>query len=151
MAAASTIKFGNVYVLLENPATTALDFVAPCGVEQLTMTVNVETQTTNVPDCTSPDLPAWLEADIVSQQMTIEGEGVLDRAAMKVWQEWWYTNPTAARQVRFYRNLSALDGGGHFQGPAILSAYSETGQRGGRWRQSFTITFSGKPTFTAAP
>lgn len=151
MALAKTIKFNNVIVLLES-TTVPGTYVAPCGVESLTMTVNIETETTNVPDCANPDLASWLETDIVSHQMTIEGEGVLDSDAMQDWQEWWFgTHAGLPRNVRFFRNILAANGGGTFTGPAVLSAYSESGQRGQRWRNSFTITFSGKPTFAAAP
>lgn len=150
MAQAKTIKFANVMVLLQE-TDTAGAFVAPCGVEQLTMTVNIESNTTNVPDCDDPDLASWLETDIVSQQMTIEGEGVLDTDAMQVWQDWYLGALSGLeRQVRFFRDLTAPNGGGYFQGPAVLTAYSETGQRGQRWRNSFTITFNGKPSFVAA-
>ena len=148
MAQAKTIKFANVMVLLQEQDTGA-QFVAPCGVEQLTMTINVETNTTNVPDCDLPDLASWLETDVVSQQMTIEGEGVLDTDAMQVWQEWYHGAQAGTEiNVRFFRDLTAPNGGGYFQGPAILSAYAETGQRGQRWRNSFTITFNGRPIWT---
>lgn len=150
MALAKTIKFSKVIVLLES-TTTPGTYSAPCGVESLTMTVNVETETTNVPDCANPDLASWLETDVVSQQMTIEGEGVLDGDAMQEWQKWWFGALSGQpRNVRFFRDLTAINGGGNFTGPAILTAYSESGQRGQRWRNSFTIAFSGKPTFTAA-
>lgn len=148
MAQAKTIKFAQVMVLLQEQDTAGA-YVAPCGVEQLTMTVNIESNTTNVPDCNDPDLASWLETDIVSQQMTIEGEGVLDIDAMKEWQDWWHGSMAGVeRNVRFFRDLTAPNGGGYFSGPAVLTAYAETGQRGQRWRNSFTITFNGKPGFT---
>lgn len=150
MAQAKTIKFANVIVMLQDQDTAA-QYAAPCGVEQLTMTINIESNTTNVPDCDDPDLASWLETDIVSQQMTIEGEGVLDTDAMQVWQDWWHgANSGQEINVRFFRDLLTANGGGYFQGPAVLTAYAETGQRGQRWRNSFTITFNGKPTFTPA-
>lgn len=152
MALASTIRFGQVAVLIEGQDTSGGTgiYEGVCGVEQLTMTVNLEQNTTNIPDCDDPDLPSWLETDLVSQQMTIEGEGVLDTEAMQVWQDWYFNHADENRNVRFFRDLSAPNGGGYFQGPAKITAYSETGQRGERWRNSFTITFQGKPTFTPA-
>lgn len=152
MAQAKTITFGKVLLLLEEQDSSggAGTYVAPCGVEQLTMTINVETNNTNIPDCDDPDLASWLATDVVSQQMTIEGEGVLDTDAMQMWQDWWYNDGASERNVRWYRNLTAPNGGGHFQGPAVLTAYSETGQRGQRWRQTFTLALNGKPTFTPA-
>lgn len=150
MAQARSIKFGEMFILIRDPDDSGGAFEAPCGFESLTMTVNVETNTTNLPDCDDPDLPGWLASDVVSQQMTLEGEGVLDKAAMQKWQEWYFNNGGQEWDVRFFRDLSAVDGGGYFQGPAIISAYSEQGQRGQRWRNSVTITFNGKPTWTPA-
>lgn len=150
MAQAKTITFGKAVVLLQDLDESALAFFAPCAIETLSMTINVESNTTNIPDCSDADLVAWLTTDIVSMQMTIEGEGALDTDAMKEWQDWYHTENGLERQVRFFKNLTALNGGGYYQGPAVLTAYSESGQRGQRWRQSFTIAFNGKPTWTAA-
>lgn len=149
MAQAQTIKFGEAAVLLgdgENPEV----FAAPCGVEELTMTVEIEANSTNAPDCDDPDLPGWLESDIVSKQMTIQGQGVLSKQAIEVWREWWHNDmPATEINVRFHRTHSGA-GAGYFQGPAILTAYEEPGTRGERWRNSFTITFNGKPTWVPA-
>ena len=148
MAQAKSIKFGKAMLLLQEQDTGG-DFVAPCGFETLTLTVNVETNTTNVPDCEDPDLAAWLATDIVSQQMTLEGEGVLDTDAMQMWQDWWLDAGSQERQVRFFRDLTAPEGGGYFQAPAVITAYSESGQRGQRWRISVSLALNGKPAWTA--
>lgn len=149
MAQARTIRFGEAYILLQEQDTAAA-FVAPCGFETLTMTVNVETNNTNVPDCEDPDLSAWLETDVVSKQMTLEGEGLLDKDAMQMWQDWWLNGGEEPRQVRFFRDVSSADGGGYFQAPAQITAYSETGSRGARWRVSVTLALNGKPVWTPA-
>jgi hypothetical protein len=144
MAQAKTIKFGKTAILLGDDESDE-EFAAPCGLTSLTMTVNVETNTTNVPDCDDPDLPAWLETDIVSQQMVLAGSGVLDKDAMQSWQDWFMEGNE--RNVRWFRNLTAGEGGGYFQAPAILTQYEESGERGGRWNVSIGIALNGKPTF----
>ena len=149
MAQAQTISFGKVVVLLSDMQTPTPIFSASCGVEELTMTINIESNTTNAPDCDDPDLPGWLESDIVSKQMTIQGNGVLDLNAIGVWNDWAHNElPATEIQVRFMRDISG-PGGGYYQGRAILTAYEETGQRGNKWRNTFTITFSGKPTWVS--
>jgi len=147
MAQAQTIKFGKAMVLLGDGESPEV-FAAPCGVEELTMTVETEANSTNAPDCENPDLPGWLESDLVSRQMTIQGQGVLAQQALMTWQDWWYNDqPATEINVRFFRDIGASVGGGYFQGRAILTAYEESGSRGERWRNSFTITFNGKPTW----
>lgn len=148
MAQAKSLKFAQQSVLLGDGATPTEVFSAPCGFTELTMTVNIETNTTNVPDCADPDLPAWLASDEVSKQMTISGNGILDTDAMQEWRDWLMTG--GEKNVRWMTAGAAADGGGYFQAPAIMSAYEETGARGQRWSLSATLTLNGKPTFTAA-
>ena len=150
MAQAASIRFGKTFILLSDMATPA-NFAAPCGVDSLTLNVNVNTNDVAIPDCSDPDLPSWLENDIVSKQMTINFEGLLDQTAMQTWQDWWLSDlPADIVDIRFFRDLTGAQGGGYFQAPAILSAYSETAQTKQRWRNSGTLLLQGKPTFTAA-
>lgn len=148
MAQAQTITFGKAMIMLGDGASSEA-FAAPCGFSDLTMTINFETNTVNVPDCSDPDLAAWLTTDVASQQMTLQGSGVLDKAAMQTWQAWWYTAGAVEKNVRWFRDLSSADGGGYFQAPAVLTAYEETGSRGQRWQNSVSIALNGKPSFVA--
>ena len=148
MAQAKTITFGKTAIMLGDGASSET-FAAPCGFTELTMTVNVETNNTNIPDCSDPDLPSWLVSDIVSKQMTLQGSGVLDTDAMQTWQSWWFGD-SAETNVRWFRDLTSAQGGGYFEAPAILTAYEETGSRGQRWNASVSIALNGKPTFTEA-
>lgn len=153
MAQAQTIRFGQAIVLLGTVPVTGAPFVAPCGVEELTMTINIESTNTNIPDCNDPDLASWLQTDIISKQMVLSGSGVLDRTAMQAWQAWWHEDsPAQELPVRFFRDILAADGGGYFQAPAVLTSYAENAARAGpnRWRNTFAITLNGKPVFTAA-
>lgn len=152
MAQAKTIKFGAQFLLISDMETPTPSFVAPCGFEQLSLTVNVQTNDTNVPDCEDPDLPAWLVSDIVSKQMRISGSGVLDTDAMRqIWQDWWLNGaPADEIPVRWYRDLLSANGGGYFQAPAVLTSYSETGQRGQRWQVAVELALNGKPVWTPA-
>lgn len=147
MAQAKSLRFAQQAMLLGDGADPEL-FTAPCGFETLTLTVNIETNTTNVPDCDDPDLPAWLQSDEVSKQMVLGGEGVLDTDAMQVWRDWLLEG--GERNVRWLTEGSAANGGGYFEAPAILTTYEENGQRGQRWRINAGVTLNGKPEFTPA-
>lgn len=148
MAQAVSIKFGLIALMLGDGATPTEVFEAPCGVTSLTVTTNVETNTTNLPDCSDPDLASWLAIDEISRQKQVSGSGVLDQNAAKIWRAWDLAG--GPKNVRVYTNLTAANGGGHLSGAAVLTAYEETGERGGRWNNSFTLVFDGKPTWTAA-
>jgi hypothetical protein len=150
MANANAIKFGKVLLLLGDGATSEV-FEAPCAIENLSMNININSNTVSIPDCSDVDLAAWLATDIVSKQMTLQGSGTLDTGAMQTWKNWWFDGgPTGEdeRNVRWYRDLTSGNGGGYFQAPAVMTAYAETGQRGQRWQNSFTIALNGKPTWS---
>lgn len=149
MSQPTTLKFSDVYVLLGDGGGTEI-FSAPCGISQLTMTINTESSQTVIPDCDDLEAVAWASTDIQSMQMVISGSGLLAAEAMQTWQDWWYTDAGAEKNIRLFKDLALANGGGKFQGPAVLTAYEETGQRGEKWSQSFTINFNGKPTWTAA-
>lgn len=147
MAQAKTLRFGQQSILIGDGADPEV-FAAPCGFTSLTLTVNIETATTNVPDCTDPELPAWLISDEVSKQMVVGGQGVLDTDAMQVWREWLLEG--GERNVRWSTDGTGANGGGYFEAPGILTTFEETGERGQRWNQNIAITLNGKPEFTAA-
>lgn len=149
MPQAQTVRFGRAFVLIGDGATSEV-FTAPCGFSELTMTLNIESNTVNIPDCDDPDLAAWLATDIVSQQMTLQGSGVLDTTAMQMWQGWYLDHGSEERNIRWFRDIPNLQGGGYFQAPGVMTAYEETGSRGQRWQLSVGLALNGKPTFTPA-
>lgn len=148
MALAKTLRFAQQTLLLGDGATPTEGFAAPCGLTTLGLTVNIETNTTNVPDCDDPDLPAWLVSDEVSKQMVLSGDGVLDTDAMQVYRDWLMDG--GEKNVRWLTDGTAANGGGYWSAPGILTTYEETGTRGERWSVSIGITLNGRPTFTAA-
>ena len=147
MAQAKTLKFAQQLLMMGDGATPEV-FAAPCGFTSLNLTVNIETNTTNIPDCTDPDLPAWLVSDEVSKQMVVGGSGVLDTDAMQDWRDWLMDG--GEKNVRWFTAGTAANGGGYFQAPGILTTYAETGERGQRWNVEVQITLNGKPEWTAA-
>lgn len=147
MAQAKSIRFAGQLLMLGDGKTPEV-FTAPCGFTSLNLTVNIETNSTNVPDCTDPDLPSWLESDEVSKQMQIGGNGVLDRDSMKIWRDWLMAG--GERNVRWFTAGTLAENGGYWEAPAILSTYEETGERGQRWQINIGLTLNGKPVWTPA-
>lgn len=149
MALAKTLKFGQQVMLVGDGATPTENFAALCGFTSLNLTVNIETNSTNVPDCDDPDLPSWLMSDEVSKQMVLGGQGVLDTDAVQIEEDWILVG--GEKNIRWLRDGSAANGGGYWQAPGILTTYEQTGERGQRWNRNVGITLNGKPTFTPTP
>lgn len=148
MAQVKSLKFAEQVLMLGDGATPTELFAAPCGFESLTLTVNIETNTTNLPDCDDPDLPAWLVSDEVSKQMVIAGNGTLDTDSMQIWRDWLLAG--GEKNVRWVTAGTAANGGGYYSAPAILTTFEESGERGQRWQSSIAVTLNGKPVFTPA-
>lgn len=148
MAQAKTLKFSDQLMMVGDGAEPTEAFTAPCGFESLSMTVNIETNTTNIPDCEDPDLPAWLSSDEVSKQMVLAGEGVLDTDANKMWRDWLLEG--GEKTIRWVTKGTAANGGGYFEAPGILTTFEESGQRGNRWANNIGVTLNGKPTWVPA-
>ena len=149
MAEPKTIKFGKSLIEIGDGATPTEVFNAPCGFEQIGMTVNTETNNNNLPDCADPDAPTWTTTDVVSKQMQLTGEGFFDADNWKdMWRAWFMDG--TEKNVRFHVDLTSALGGGYFQGKALLTTFEFSGQRGQRGRISIGITFQGKPVWTPA-
>lgn len=149
MALAKTLRFAQQLLMLGDGATPTEAFEAPCGLTALNLTVNIETNTVNVPDCDDPDLPAWLVSDEVSKQMVVGGQGVLDTDAMQIYRDWLMDG--GEKNIRWFTDGTAGNGGGYWQAPALMTTYEETGERGQRWNVNVGFTMNGAPTWTPTP
>jgi hypothetical protein len=65
-----------------------------------------------------------------------------------MWRDWDLAG--GFKNVRWFTNLLAIDGGGYFSGSALLTTFEEVGQKGQRWNVNIGLTWDGKPTWTAA-
>lgn len=147
MAQATTIPFGAIKILIGDGASPE-NFVAPCGLTSLTDTTNVETNTTNIPDCEDPDMASWLAIDEVSRQKVVSGSGILSREAFKRWQDWDLAG--GFKNAKVVYDLSAANGGGELSGRVLLTTFEKTAEAKGRWQISVGITFDGKPEWDPA-
>lgn len=84
MAQATTIKGGQIKVLIGNSATPIV-YEAPCGFTQRSITLNKGLEEVRIPDCTDPDKVDWLGRDATSLSMSISGEGVLASESVATW------------------------------------------------------------------
>lgn len=140
---AKTIKFGE-QMLLWGDGGSPETFTPLCGFTSLELTVNIETNSTNVPDCDDPDLPAWLVSSEVSKQMQLGGSGVIDADVLDEFNDWILTG--GEKNFRWLTNSAkSPSANGYWEAPGILSAYSQTGERGQEWNQSTTILLNGQP------
>lgn len=143
-----SIKFGEQQMLVEEPAGSGI-FAAPCGITGLTRTIDTNTADIDLPPCEDPDAITWLGVDPVSKRMTLAFQGTLADNALPVWDSWSMSDE-ADRKVRWYRNIGAPNQG-YWEGRAVLTQYQEQSQNRGRYTNSGTVIFDGKPIWTSIP
>lgn len=145
MALARTLKFGE-QLLLWGDGGSPETFTPLCGFTSLELTVNIETNSTNIPDCDDPDLPAWLKSSEVSKQMQLGGSGVIDTNALNAFKQWIMEG--GERNFRWLTDGDEhSESNGYWEAPGILSAYGQTGERGTEWNQNVTILLNGRPNY----
>lgn len=150
-----SIKFGQQQLLIgpifENnddvPPGGSI-FAAPCGLTGLTRNVVTNTADVSLPPCEDPEAIIWLGVDPISKRMTLTFTGTLADVALPVWDEWSMGNE--ARWVRWYRNIGAPNQG-YWEGPALLTDYTEESTDRGRYTNSGTIIFDGEPAWVSIP
>ncbi len=150
-----SVKFGQQQLLI-GPVVNDNDsvppagsiFSAPCGITGLTRAVTTNTNDVALPPCDDPEAVIWLGIDAVSKRMTLTFTGTLADVALPVWDD--YSMNGDMRWVRWYRNIGAPNQG-YWEGPALLTEYSEESSDRGRYTNSGTVIFDGQPDWVSIP
>lgn len=102
-----------------------------------------------IPDCDSPDDPAWQTLDKDGLTATISGAGMLHTASVPTWDAWFRSND--GKNVRVLLNgVGAGAGGGHWAGSFKLTGWEITGTRNDKARVSVTLGSDGEVTWVDA-
>lgn len=143
-----TLPFSDFVVLLGDGATPE-NFTAPCGFTKRSLKLSAATSEAVVPDCDDPDAVPWTERLSSSQSAQVSGSGVLAMASLATWR----ARVGVSGNVRVMFDDTGANGGGYYQGAAILSDLSFDSDRtanGGRTQISVTIDNDGEWVWTAA-
>ena len=149
-----SVKFGQQQLLVgpvyngETAPPAGAIFASQCGITGLTRNVTTNTNDVSLPPCDDPEAIIWLGIDAVSKRMTLTFSGTLADNSLPVWDD--YSMGNEMRWVRWYRNLGAPNQG-YWEGPALLTEYSEESSDRGRYTNSGTIIFDGEPEWHAIP
>lgn len=118
-----------------------------CGLTSKGFTLSSETSDTAVPDCTDPDLPAWIERVTRSSSAEISGSGVMAEETFAFWRDWKLDG--SAKNVRVMLDLVTSDG--YFAGSFLLTNFELTGnQDDGKVNVSLTLQSNGEVDWTTS-
>jgi hypothetical protein len=131
VAKATTIKGGKFRILLGNDADP-INYAAPCGFTQRSITLNKGLEEVNIPDCDDPDKVDWVGRDATSLSMTVSGEGVLAEESVEAWVEGWESLDSVPVKIEWefpaktitwtgYMQIESLEAGAANAGRATLN------------------------------
>lgn len=147
MAVAVTAKFSEMILEVEFTASSGV-YTPVCGLIDVTVSRVANTDTAEVPDCDSEDLPLSLEKQVRSIEVSISGTGVWAQSSHGGIMDWFYSSAT--KNVRI-RNTKASTGDTQIEsGPALLTTLTNTRTKGQKVSAEIEIQFDGTPTRTDA-
>lgn len=146
MALATTVPFRFFKVMLGDGATTEV-FTAPCGLTSNGIAFTTDTNSTVTPDCTNPDLPGWVERDVVSHSATISGAGVMAEESLDTWWAAYNTDASINARVQVDRPAPT---GGYWAGAFHVTRFEQTGTRGNRVAVTVALESTGAVAWVPA-
>lgn len=150
MSAPRTLSFSNFKVYISDTDSPGV-FTAPCGFIQKSLTIEAATSDATVPDCDTPEDPAWTERAVTALSATINGSGIMAMASLTTWRTWMLA--ATARTVRVEFADTGANGGGYYEGDAILQNLGHAvalGSDGNKAQLTANIVSTGEWTWTSA-
>lgn len=97
-----------------------------------------------VPDCTDPDMIAWLSREKESLSVAFSGAGMLNTPDVEDFFDWWRDEDPKNCQVVV--DVPSADGGVIFEGLYHLTDFGITGDRGGKQEMTISLASDGEIT-----
>ena len=144
-----TLPFGKFKVFVGDGATPTEGFDAPCGFTQKALQLSAETNTQAIPDCVDPDAPAWQAREVSTLSANVSGSGVIAMEDYETWRQWFLS--AAGKNIRVQFDSAAANGGGYWQGRAVLTSLQHNANLGNKAELSVTMESDGAWDWTDAP
>lgn len=101
----------------------------------------------SIPDCTDPDLIAWIAREKSSLSVAVSGAGILNTPDIDDFFNWWSSRLSKSCTITI--DVGASLGGQVFTGDFHLTDFAITGDRGAKMECSITLASDGEVTMTA--
>lgn len=147
MALLKAVK-GTKVRLLQGDGELPEVFTKFCGLTAKSINFQTTTNEENVPDCDDPDAPQWRQLAKTARFVSISGSGLLDMDALEAYQAAYDTDDAA--NYRFEIAVPALENGGHWEGPFMLTNFQVTGNDGELTNAEIALESSGAVVWVPA-
>lgn len=122
-------------------------YAHPCSINAargIQFTAN--TNDVRVPDCTNPELIAWMKREKVSLSASVNGTGKLHSTDLAIFQEWFESEDPVNCKIEF-SGVTLANGGGWWQGDFHLTEFGVSGDLGDYVDVSITLQSDGAVTW----
>lgn len=147
MALAKTAKGTQLLIKIGDGADPEV-FAHSCTINaERGIQFSAETNDVSVPDCTDPELLAWVEREKRSLSATINGAGVLNGPDADAYFDW--LADADPKNVKVVLNIPGADGGVIFSGAFHLTQFELSGTRGEKVNCTIRLESDGAITVAA--
>lgn len=149
MASVKTLAGEQLLVKIGNAASPEV-FAHDCLINtDRAAAMSAETTEVIVPDCNSPENPAWKQVLKDGLSIQVSGAGILHTASIETWFDWFKSDD--AKNVRIELNgVAGADGGGYIAGAFKLTQFSMSGTRKNLATVDVTLVSHGACAWTDA-
>jgi predicted secreted protein len=141
-----TVLPGTKLLILVGDGAVPEVFGQPCGLVSRGVAFTASTNSTLIPDCDDPELPAWEAKDVNSISCQVTGNGVMATESFNVWNDWFQS--ALARNCQIHLDGNGL---GYWEGQFILTNLRYGGQRGQKVRLDITLDNTGAVPWVTVP
>ena len=141
-----TVIAGTKLLILVGDGATPEVFSGPCGLTSRGIAFTASTNSTLIPDCDDPELPAWEAKDVNSIAAQVTGNGVMAVESFNIWNNWFQAAVGKNCQISL-----AAPNLGYWSGSFILTSLRYGGERGNKVTVDVTLDNNGAVIWTAVP
>ncbi len=147
MAQATTLRFGKGVLYMGDAATPTEAFAAICGLLEISLSVDKDLTSVQIPDCADPDAAVWTGTDVASQSWSISASGVMSKESFAEVDE--AMMGSTSRNFRL-RLVGFGSGSGTpdrlYSGAGHVTVEINGARSDGRWNVSLEVTGDGPLT-----
>lgn len=148
MAAVKHMRGVKLLLKVGDGATPTEVFTSMCSINaERGITFTSATNDQDIPDCTNPDLLAWVAREKTNLSASVTGAGVLDTSDVAAMFAWLTSENT--KNCKVIVDVPSASGGQIFTGTYHLTEFSITGNRGEKAQCSISLQSSGPVTIAA--
>ena len=125
-------------------------FSEPCGLTTKNFNLTASTNTTLIPDCTDPSLPAWEAKDVNALSAEVSGSGVMATESFHTWMDWFMGATDRSCRIQLVSPTTSPLSLGYWLGSFLLTELKYGGVRGQKVTLDLTLVNNGALSFVVA-